>query len=122
MSGEGGQRVRPDSDSDFVAGLPGPDDVAVDVLPREQLAAGATDPDGAHVGGQRAQVGDGQRGAERAHDEAAGTIGAVSLSRIAWLTTVVVAAVTGVIVLLNGYTGYGVLTFVVGASAAINLR
>ena len=49
-------------------------------------------------------------------------MGRVSLSRIAWLTTVAVAALTGVIVLLNGYTGYGILTFVVGASAAINLR
>jgi hypothetical protein len=48
--------------------------------------------------------------------------GGVSLSRIAWLTTVAVAAITGLIVLLNGYTGYGILSFVVGVSAAINLR
>ncbi len=44
------------------------------------------------------------------------------LSRIAWLTTVAVAALTGVILLLDGYTGYGFLSFVVGISAAINLR
>ena len=44
------------------------------------------------------------------------------LSRIAWLSTVAVAAITGLVLLLNGYTGYGVLAFVVGAAAAINLR
>lgn len=44
------------------------------------------------------------------------------LPRIAWLVTVSIAVLTGVIVLLNGYTGYGVLSFVVGAAAAINLR
>ena len=47
---------------------------------------------------------------------------AVPLSRVAWLLTVAVAAITGVILLIDGYTGYGVLSFVVGASAAINLR
>ena len=46
----------------------------------------------------------------------------VPLSRIAWLSTVVLAAVIGLVLLLNGYTGYGILSFVVGASAAINLR
>jgi len=46
----------------------------------------------------------------------------VPLPRIAWLVTVAVAVITGVIVLLNGYTGYGVLSFVVAAAAAINLR
>ncbi|HWV86091.1 MAG TPA: hypothetical protein VNZ62_11655 [Capillimicrobium sp.] len=44
------------------------------------------------------------------------------LPRIAWLVTVAVAVITGVIVLLNGYTGYGVLSFVVAAAAAINVR
>lgn len=43
------------------------------------------------------------------------------LSRIAWLVTVALAAITGVVLILDGYTGYGVLAFVVGASAAINL-
>ena len=47
---------------------------------------------------------------------------AVPLSRIAWLSTVVLAAITGLVLLLNGYTGYGILAFVVGAAAAINLR
>jgi len=46
----------------------------------------------------------------------------VPLPRIAWLVTVAVAVITGVIVLLNGYTGYGVLSFVVAAAAAINVR
>jgi len=46
----------------------------------------------------------------------------VPLSRISWLTTVAIAVITGVVLLLNGYTGYGILAFVVGASAAINLR
>ena len=44
------------------------------------------------------------------------------LSRLAWLVTVAIAAITGAILLIDGYTGYGVLSFVVGASAAINLR
>jgi hypothetical protein len=44
------------------------------------------------------------------------------LPRIAWIVTVGVALITGFIVLLNGYTGYGVLSFVIAASAAINLR
>lgn len=44
------------------------------------------------------------------------------LPRIAWLTTVAVALLTGLILLLDGYTGYGVLSFVIAASAAINLR
>lgn len=46
----------------------------------------------------------------------------MSLSRAAWLTTVAVAVVVGVVLLLNGYTGYGVLGLVIAASAAINLR
>lgn len=48
--------------------------------------------------------------------------GCVPLPRLAWLVTVAVAVLTGLIVLLNGYTGYGVLSFVIAASAAINLR
>jgi hypothetical protein len=44
------------------------------------------------------------------------------LPRIAWLVTVAVAVLTGVIVLLNGYDGYGALSFVVAAAAAFNLR
>jgi hypothetical protein len=41
---------------------------------------------------------------------------------MAWLTTVAIAVLTGLILLVNGYTGYGVLSFVIAASAAINLR
>lgn len=44
------------------------------------------------------------------------------LSRATWLATVAVALLTGVILLLDGYTGYGVLSFVIAAAAAINLR
>lgn len=44
------------------------------------------------------------------------------LSRLAWLLTVAAAAITGIVLLANGYTGYGVLFFFVGLSAAINLR
>jgi hypothetical protein len=45
----------------------------------------------------------------------------VPLSRIAWLVTVVLAAIVGLVLVFDGYTGYGALAFVVGASAAINL-
>jgi hypothetical protein len=44
------------------------------------------------------------------------------LSRAAWLVTVAVAVLTGVILLFDGYTGYGVLSFVIAVAAAINLR
>lgn len=44
------------------------------------------------------------------------------LERIAWVTTVAAAAVTALLLLLSGYTGYGVLSLAVGVSAAINLR
>ncbi|HEY7960611.1 MAG TPA: hypothetical protein VID29_01705 [Solirubrobacteraceae bacterium] len=43
------------------------------------------------------------------------------LERAAWIATVLVALVTGVLVALEGYTGYGALSVAVGASAAINL-
>jgi hypothetical protein len=43
------------------------------------------------------------------------------LERAAWLTTVLIALVTAVLVALEGYTGYAVLSVAVGASAAINL-
>jgi len=46
----------------------------------------------------------------------------VPLSRVAWLTTVALAVITGVVLLIDNYTGYGVLAFVVAVSAAINLR
>jgi hypothetical protein len=46
----------------------------------------------------------------------------VPLSRIAWMTTVVICVVASVLVLLNGYVGYFFVLLAVGASAAINLR
>jgi hypothetical protein len=46
----------------------------------------------------------------------------VPLSRIAWITTVVICVVAAVLVLLNGYVGYFFVLLAVGASAAINLR
>jgi hypothetical protein len=45
----------------------------------------------------------------------------MSLERGAWLTTVLIALVTAMLVALAGYTGYAVLSVAVGASAAINL-
>jgi hypothetical protein len=44
------------------------------------------------------------------------------LSRAAWLTTVAIAVVVGLVLLLDGYIGYGVLALVVALSAGINLR
>jgi hypothetical protein len=46
----------------------------------------------------------------------------VPLERIAWGITVAICAITVVILLLNGYVGYGAVVFAVGCSAAINLR
>jgi hypothetical protein len=43
------------------------------------------------------------------------------LSRIAWITTVFVALLTALLLLLSGYTGYAALSVAVGASAAVNL-
>lgn len=45
----------------------------------------------------------------------------MSLPRVAWLTTVFVALLTAVLVLLSGYTGYAALSVAVACSAAINL-
>jgi ABC-type Fe3+-siderophore transport system permease subunit len=46
----------------------------------------------------------------------------VPLTRIAWLTTVVICLVTCVILLLSGYLGYAGVLLAVALSAAINLR
>ena len=43
-------------------------------------------------------------------------------SRVAWIATVMIAALTGLLLLLAGYNGYALLSFAVGASAALNLR
>jgi hypothetical protein len=45
----------------------------------------------------------------------------MSLERIAWLTTTLVALVIAVLVLVSGYTGYAALSVAVACSAAINL-
>lgn len=45
----------------------------------------------------------------------------MSLERLAWLTTVLVALVTAALVLISGYTGYAALSVAVACSAAINL-
>jgi hypothetical protein len=119
--GERREGVRSDRYGDLMAGVESPDDLAGDILAGQQRPA-AADGDAAHVDGQRTQIVDGEGRSGHAHEGDTGTIGAVSLARIAWLATVAVAIITGLIVLLNGYTGYGILSFVVGASAAINLR
>jgi hypothetical protein len=45
----------------------------------------------------------------------------VGLERIAWIVTVLIALLTGALLLLAGYTGYAALSLAVGASAGINL-
>ena len=48
--------------------------------------------------------------------------GPMSVTRIAWSVTVLVALLTAVLLLLAGYTGYAGLGLAVAISAAINLR
>jgi hypothetical protein len=45
----------------------------------------------------------------------------MAINRVAWLTTVMVALLTALLLLLSGYTGYAGLGVAVAASAAINL-
>jgi hypothetical protein len=45
----------------------------------------------------------------------------VDLARIAWLVTVLVCAVTVLILLIQGYYGYAGVTLAVAVSAGINL-
>jgi hypothetical protein len=45
----------------------------------------------------------------------------MSLDRIAWLTTVMIAVIVAVILLIEGYFGYAATTFAVALAAAINL-
>lgn len=45
----------------------------------------------------------------------------MSVTRIAWLATVVAALITALLLLLAGYTGYAGLGLAVALSAAINL-
>jgi hypothetical protein len=46
----------------------------------------------------------------------------MSVTRIAWLVTVLASLLTAVLLLLAGYTGYAGLGVAVALSAAINLR
>ena len=46
----------------------------------------------------------------------------MTLSRIAWLTTVGICLVSAILLFVAGYQGYGALSIVVGAAAAINVR
>jgi len=46
----------------------------------------------------------------------------MSLSRLAWLLTVVAGLVTALLLLISGYIGYAGVSLAVAASAAINLR
>ena len=45
----------------------------------------------------------------------------MSLARASWLTIVVICAIAAVIVGLDGYTGYSIVSGAVGLSAAVNL-
>jgi hypothetical protein len=45
----------------------------------------------------------------------------VSLSRISWILTVAVCALSAILLLLNGYSGYAGVLVAVGAAAAVNL-
>jgi hypothetical protein len=46
----------------------------------------------------------------------------VSLSRIAWLLTVMACLITAAVMLLRHYHGYPAVALAVGLAAAINLR
>lgn len=45
----------------------------------------------------------------------------MDITRVAWITTVFVALLTALLMLLSGYTGYAGLGLAVAISAAINL-
>jgi hypothetical protein len=47
---------------------------------------------------------------------------AMELARLAWSSVVAACLVAVLILVLDGYYGYAVVTLAVGASAAINLR
>lgn len=46
----------------------------------------------------------------------------MSLSQIAWVSTVVICVIAAVLVLVDGYVGYFFVLLAVAGSAAINLR
>jgi hypothetical protein len=43
------------------------------------------------------------------------------MPRAGWLLVILIAAVTALILIFDGYTGYAALSAAVGAAAAINL-
>ena len=45
----------------------------------------------------------------------------MTITRLAWIVTVLIALLTALLLLLSGYDGYAGLSVAVGASAAINL-
>jgi len=45
----------------------------------------------------------------------------VSIARIWWMVATFAALITGVLLFVSGYDGYGALALAVAASAAINL-
>ena len=46
----------------------------------------------------------------------------MQLARVAWILTVGIAVLTGVLLLVSGYQGYAAIAGAVGLSAAINIR
>jgi hypothetical protein len=62
-----------------------------------------------------------QRRSERRPQRPIRKNGAVSVTRVAWIATVVVALITGLLLLLGGYNGYAGLGLAVAVAAAINL-
>ena len=52
---------------------------------------------------------------------AVGDNAGVSIARIWWLVATLAALITGVLLFVSGYNGYGALALAVAASAAINL-
>jgi hypothetical protein len=45
----------------------------------------------------------------------------VTLERASWLAVLGACALAALVLALNGYTGYSIVTLAVGASAAVNL-
>jgi hypothetical protein len=45
----------------------------------------------------------------------------MTITRIAWIVTVLISLLTALLLLLSDYTGYAGLSLAVAASAAINL-
>ena len=114
---EAGQRARARCRGEFQASGAGADDVG----PAGERLTWRPDL-GLCVRLQLLQVREREFESQGARHDGGQNTRALPLSRIAWLLTVAVAAITGVILLVDGYTGYGILSFVVGLSAAINLR